>query len=164
MSENNSVVYKVKANEFEFSFTEEEIDALDLVQKTATAFNLLKDHRSVNAVLIEADQSAKMQTIEIKGENFHVQIKDELDQMLDKMGFSDVAGKQIKEIKAPMPGLVLEVAVAEGQQVKEGDKILILVAMKMENSININTDATIKRIVVTAGEAVEKGQVLVELD
>ena len=164
MSENNSVVYKVKANEFEFSFTGEEIDALDLVQKTATAFNLLKDHRSVNAVLIEADQSAKMQTIEIEGENFHVQIKDELDQMLDKMGFSTVTGKQIKEIKAPMPGLVLEIAVSEGQQVQEGDKILILVAMKMENSILISTDATIKRIAVSAGEAVEKGQVLVELE
>jgi biotin carboxyl carrier protein len=63
-----------------------------------------------------------------------------------------------------MPGLVLEIAVSEGQQVREGDKVLILVAMKMENSIIINTDATIKRIAVSAGEAVEKGQVLVELD
>jgi biotin carboxyl carrier protein len=84
--------------------------------------------------------------------------------MLDEMGFSKAASKQIKEIKAPMPGLVLEVAVSEGQQVSEGDKILILVAMKMENSIMIYTDATIKRIAVKAGEAVEKGQVLVELE
>jgi biotin carboxyl carrier protein len=48
--------------------------------------------------------------------------------------------------------------------VQEGDKIVILVAMKMENSILINTQATIKRITVSAGEAVEKGQVLVELE
>lgn len=164
MSENNSVVYKVKVNEFEFSFTQEEIDAIDVIQKSPTVFSLLKNHKSVNAVLIEADPSAKMQTIEIEGENFDIQIKDELDQVLDKMGFNAVAGKQIKEIKAPMPGLVLEVAVTEGQQVQQGDKILILVAMKMENSIVISTAATIKRIVVKPGEAVEKGQVLVELD
>lgn len=164
MSENNLMVYKVKVNEFEFSFTQEQVDSIDLVQTSPKVFNLLKDQRSVNAVLIDTDQSAKRQTVEIDGESFDIQIKDELDQVLDKMGFSAVAGRQIKEIKAPMPGLVLEVAVSEGQQVQEGDKILILVAMKMENSIMINTDATIKRIVVGAGEAVEKGQVLVELE
>ncbi|WP_018616884.1 biotin/lipoyl-containing protein [Segetibacter koreensis] len=164
MSENNSVVYKVKVNEFEFCFTQDQVEAIDLVQKSPTVFNLLKNQRSVNAVLIEADRSAKMQTIEIEGESFHIHIEDELDLMLDKMGFSTVAGKQIKEIKAPMPGLVLEIAVSEGQQVSEGDKILILVAMKMENSILIYTDATIKRVAVSAGEAVEKGQVLVELE
>jgi biotin carboxyl carrier protein len=164
MSENNLVVYKVKANEFEFIFTQEQVDAIDVVQKSPTAFNLLNDYKSVNAVVVEADPTAKMQTIEIEGENFEIQIKDELDQVLDKMGFSAVVSKQIKEIKAPMPGLVLEIAVTEGQQVQEGDKILILVAMKMENSILTSTDATIKRIAVSAGEAVEKGQVLVELE
>ncbi len=63
-----------------------------------------------------------------------------------------------------MPGLVLEVAVSEGQPVKEGDRILILEAMKMENSIVIHADATIKKVMVTAGQAVEKGQVLVVLE
>lgn len=164
MPENTQVLYKVKVNDFEFNLTQEQLDSIDLVQKSSKTFNLLSDSRSVNAVLLEADQSAKNQTIEIAGEIFKVQIKDELDQMLDKMGFSTVAGKQIKEIKAPMPGLVLEVAVTEGQQVFEGDKILILVAMKMENSIMISADATIKRIAVKAGQAVEKGQVLVELE
>jgi len=164
MSENNSVIYKVKVNEFEFNFTRQEVEAQDLVERTSLLYNLLKDHTSFNAVLLEANDSAKKQVIEIEGEHFNIDIKDELDQMLDQMGFSTVAGKQIKEIKAPMPGLVLEVAVSEGDQVNDGDKILILVAMKMENSIMINTTATIKRIAVTAGQAVEKGQVLVELD
>jgi len=161
---NSLPVYKVKVNEFEFAFTREQIDAVDLVKKSSTEFNLIKDHRSVNAKLIEADNDAKKMTIEVDGENFDNEIKDELDQVLDKMGFGAVANKQIKEIKAPMPGLVLEIAVTEGQEVKEGDKLLILVAMKMENSILIHTSATIKRIAVTAGQAVDKGQLLVELD
>jgi len=163
MSKENSLVYKVKVNDFEFLFTQQQIDGVDLIRTSPTAFNLLNNYRSVNAVLIEADPSAKKQTIEIESENFDIQIMDELDMMLDKMGFGTAAGKQIKEIKAPMPGLVLEVAVSEGQQVHEGDKLLILVAMKMENSILINTAATIKRIAVRAGQAVDKGQVLVEL-
>jgi len=157
-------LYTVKANEFEFSFSKEEIDATDLIQKSPTEFNLLKNHRSVNAKLISVDRTGKKITIELEGENFDIEIKEELDRMLEKMGFSTAATKHIKEIKAPMPGLVLEIAVTEGQQVKQGEKILILVAMKMENSIMIHTDATIKKIAVKAGQAVDKGQVLVELD
>ncbi len=160
----NNTNYKVKVNEFEFSFSKEQIDAVDLVQRSPVAFNLLIDHRSVNVKLVEADRTAKKLTIEVDGENFDIEIKEALDQMLEKMGFGLAANKQIKEIKAPMPGLVLEIAVKAGQQVTEGEKILILVAMKMENSIMIHANATIKRIAVVAGQAVEKGQVLVELE
>ena len=164
MSDNNRGEYKVKVNEFEFNFTQEQVDAIDLIQKPNGESNLILHHESINAVLIKADLSGKRQIIEIDGQSFDIQIKDELDQMLDKMGFSAAVSKQIKEVKAPMPGLVLEVNVTEGQIVKEGDKILILVAMKMENSILIHADARIKKILIKAGQPVDKGQVLVELD
>jgi biotin carboxyl carrier protein len=156
--------YKVKVNEFEFAFTQEQLDAVDIIQKSPEEFNLIKDNRSVNAKLVGSDSTGKKAAIEVQGETFDVEIKDELDQMLEKMGFGLAINKPIKEIKAPMPGLVLEIAVSEGQEVAEGEKILILVAMKMENSIMIHTNATIKRIAVVAGQAVEKGQVLVELE
>jgi biotin carboxyl carrier protein len=164
MAENINALYKVKVNDLELTFTQEQVDAVDLVAKSLTRFHLLKDHRSIEATLTDADMTGKQQVIEIEGETFNIEIKDELDQMLDKMGFSAAAGKQVKEIKAPMPGLVLEVNVEERQQVTKGDKLLILVAMKMENSIMIQADATIKRIAVKPGQAVEKGQVLVELE
>lgn len=160
----NKTPYKVKVNEYEFSFLNDQIDAIDLVQKSPVEFNLLKDQRSVNAKLVTIDSSGKKLAIEVEGEKFQIEIKEELDQMLEKMGFGTTANKHIKEIKAPMPGLVLEIAVKEGQKVLEGEKILILVAMKMENSIMIHTDAIIKRIAVKAGQAVEKGQILVELE
>ena len=156
--------YKVTANEFEFFFTKEQVEAADLVQQSPVDFNLLQDNQSVNVKLIEADRYAKHLTIEVEGESFEVEIKEELDQMLEKMGFGMVTDKHIKEIKAPMPGLVLEISVTEGQEVAEGEKILILSAMKMENSILIHTRATIKKIIISAGQAVEKGQVLVELE
>ena len=156
--------YQVKANEFLFSFTSTEINAADLVKISPAEFNLIKDQRSVNAKLVETDLAGKKLKIEIEGEIFDVEIKDELDQMLQKMGYGSVSNKPIKEIKAPMPGLVLEIAVVEGQEVNEGDKILILEAMKMENSIMIHANAKIKKVFVATGQAVEKGQVLVELE
>ena len=113
---------------------------------------------------METDRTGKQVQLEIDGEIFDITIKDELDTMLDKMGFNTTSSRHIKEIKAPMPGLVMEVAVIEGQEVLEGDKILILEAMKMEHSIIIHANATIKKILVKTGQAVEKGQVLVELD
>lgn len=155
--------YKVKANDFVFTFDQAIIEKTDFFKKTAEEFNLIKDNRSVNAILLESDISGKKLKIEVEGEAFDIEIKDELDQRLDSMGFSNVSSKHIKEIKAPMPGLVIDVAVKEGQEVKEGDRLLILEAMKMENSIIIHANATIKRIAVTAGQAVDKGQVLVEL-
>ena len=162
MTDENTL-YKIKVNEFKFSFTAKQIAAADLVKKSPTEFNLINSHHSVNAKLVEADMAAKKITIEVEGENFVVEIKDELDQVLEQMGFGLATNKQVKEIKAPMPGLVLQIAVSEGQEVNEGDKIIILGAMKMENSIIIQNNATIKRIAVVAGQAVEKGQVLVEL-
>ena len=156
--------YQVKANDFLFSFTTAEIKNADIVQLSPTEFNFIKDHKSINAKLIDDGETGKKLKIEIDGEVYTIEIKDELDQVLDKMGFGAVANKQIKEIKAPMPGLVLEIAVANGQDVKSGEKLLILEAMKMENSIMIQADARIRKVAVEAGQAVEKGQVLVELE
>ncbi len=157
-------VFKVKANEFVFSFDQSTIEAADFVKKSPTEFNLLHNHRSLNARLLEEDATGKKLKLEVDGEVFTIEIKDELDQMLEQMGFGTASGKVIKEVKAPMPGMVLEVNVENGQAVKEGEKLLILGAMKMENSIMIHADAVIKRVAVSAGQAVEKGQVLVELE
>ena len=164
MPDKKPVSFKVRVNGFDFSFTQEEIDAADLLQLSETECNLLYQHRSINALVRDEDETAKHQVLDIQGENYTVQIKDDLDQMLDNMGYSKDTGKHVKEIKAPMPGLVLEVHVTEGQQVTEGEKLLILVAMKMENSIQAHKDAVIKRVAVKANQAVEKGQLLIELE
>lgn len=163
MSENIKF-YAVRVNDFHFQITHEDLEKINFIEKTPILFNLIKDHRSVNARVLESDSFSKKLCVEVDGEVFDVEIKDDLDQMLDKMGFGVAAVKQIKEIKAPMPGLVLEINVKEGDEVVEGQKILILEAMKMENSILIHTSAKIKKVIVSAGQAVDKGQVLVELE
>ena len=156
--------YQASVNGFTFNFTQTALDAIDLVKRSPAEFHLIKEHRSIIAKLVETDTTGKKLKIEIGGENFDVAIKDELDQLLEIMELGSASKKQVREIRAPMPGLVLEIAVTDGQEVNEGDKILILQAMKMENSIIIHTQAKIRKIAVTAGQAVEKGQVLVELE
>jgi biotin carboxyl carrier protein len=159
----NTKTYKVRANDFEFLFTQEDLDKADVIETAPGEFNVIRGSRSVGVKLISSDAFAKKQEVEVDGEKFLIGIKDPLDQVLDTMGFNNMAARVIKEIKAPMPGLVLDISVEEGQEVKEGDRILILEAMKMENSIVIHADAVIKKIRVTRGQPVEKNQVLVEL-
>jgi len=161
---NENETFMVKVNEFIFRTTQEELESTDIIKKSATEFHIIKDHRSVTGKVLESDITGKKLRIEVEGDMFNVEIKDRLDQMLEKMGFGIGGGKRAGDIKAPMPGLVLQISVTEGQEVKEGESILILEAMKMENSIMLHSNAKIKKIHVKSGQAVEKGQVLVELE
>lgn len=156
--------FKVLANEFEFLFTQDDINKADVISAGDNCFHIICNGRSVNVKLIEWDEAAKHLTMEVEGETYHLTIRDELDQTLDTMGFNNVSARQVREIRAPMPGLVLEVSVSEGQEVMEGDRILILEAMKMENSICIHASAKISKILVARGQPVDKNQVLVELE
>lgn len=158
------ITYKAIVNGHVFFCTKSQADAVDLVARSATEFHLINEHQSVNAQLLDADASNKNLVIAIEGEIFQVAVKDELDQLLEQMGWNAAAVKKVKEIKAPMPGLVLEVSVTDGQEVHEGDRIAILEAMKMENSIFVHMPARIKKVLVKAGQAVEKGQVLVAFE
>jgi len=160
----NSGMFQATVKDHSFKFGEDAIKEIDIIRQGVLSYHLIKDHVSVKAVISKSTADSKTIIVQIDGELFTVTIKDELDQMLDKMGFGMAANKQIKEIKAPMPGLVLEINVQAGNAVTQGSKLLILEAMKMENSIIIPVDATIKRVNVTKGQAVEKGQVLVELE
>jgi biotin carboxyl carrier protein len=157
-------IFKVKANEFEFEFNQEDIDGADVINTGEGEFNIIRNGRSVNVQLLETDVMGKYLKVEVEGEFYTMQIRDQLDQTLDTMGFNNVSTKQIKEIKAPMPGLVLEVSVEVGQELAEGDRVLILEAMKMENSICIHANAKIKNILVKKGQPVDKNQVLIELE
>jgi biotin carboxyl carrier protein len=155
--------YRIRVNDVEMDLSEEELGEADIVRLSAIEYHLLSEHRSIKARIQAASPDSKKLTVEIGGQAYQVSIADELDQLLVKMGYGAAATRQVKEIKAPMPGLVLDVSVQPGQSVKQGDRLLILVAMKMENSILIPADAVIKSIAVKPGQAVEKGQLLIEL-
>ncbi len=68
------------------------------------------------------------------------------------------------KVNAPMPGKILSVKASVGQDVKKGDVLLILEAMKMENEVVAPSDGTIASIDVAAGDSVESGAVLATLN
>jgi biotin carboxyl carrier protein len=84
--------------------------------------------------------------------------------LVKKLGLSVAAGQKVKEIKAPMPGLVLDVMAKIGQTVQKGDGLLILEAMKMENVIKAQGDGVVKLVQIEKGQTVEKGAILVEME
>jgi acetyl/propionyl-CoA carboxylase alpha subunit len=152
----------VNAGGFEFSFTENEVAAIDVLSNKPNDFCLLYNQKTISGEIVSLKD--KVYKVAIDGERFQVQIKSQLDQILDNMGLNKPKVSKIKSIKAPMPGLVIEINVEEGQAVAENDKILILEAMKMENVIKIPHEAVVKKINIVKGQAVDKGQVLIELE
>jgi pyruvate carboxylase subunit B len=83
---------------------------------------------------------------------------------LARQGASARGARRTEQVTAYMPGRVVAVLVAQGDEVKAGQGVLVLEAMKMQNEIQAEHDGTIKRVCVAAGEAVEGGDVLFELE
>jgi len=160
----NPTTHRVKVDGFSFLIGEEELVNADIVRTAPGEYNLLSGHRSANARILDMDPSTKKMTVEVEGQRFEVLIQEELDMLLEKMGFGKTTAKQVKEIKAPMPGLVLGIHAEIGQDIKEGEKLLVLEAMKMENAILMPGEGRIKAVKVKPGQAVDKGQILIELE
>lgn len=83
--------------------------------------------------------------------------------LMERMGIEEGAGAQAMELRAPMPGKVLEILVQEGQSVEEGEAMLVLEAMKMENVLRAKTSGVVSSIGVETGAAVEKETVLISM-
>jgi len=159
-----STSYKVKVNDtYNFDVDATQLSELDAVQNSETEFHILNEHTSYKAIIVNADFNQKKYTISINNNNYTVAIADELDVLIKEMGFSLGNAKKVNEIKAPMPGLVLEVNVEAGQTIQKGDPLLILEAMKMENVIKSAGDGVVEEILIEKGAAVEKGALLIKL-
>ena len=148
----------------QFNVTESDLKNLDAVSIEQNKFHILKDGKSFKAEIIAADFLSKKYTVKINNNTYEVTIANELDSLIKSMGIERGCTKIINAIKAPMPGLILEISVKVGQQVKENDPLLILEAMKMENSFLSPRDGIIKSIAVEKGIAVDKGQLLIEFE
>ena len=158
-------MYKIKVNNtFIFEASEEDINQLDVVKTTKDEFHILQKNTSVEASVLETDFNQKKYTVTVNNNTYSVDIQDALEQQIEALGFELGSSKQVNSIKAPMPGLILEVSVKQGQEVKEDDALLILEAMKMENVINSPRDGIIKSIAINKGQTVDKNSLLIEFE
>jgi len=136
----------------------------DIAQTGHRAYHVLWNNQSFRAGIIHIDPVEKIFTLRINGHDFTVSLKDRYDRLLEKLNMQKNGSQKATDIKAPMPGLVKDLLVKEGQQLKAGDSLLVLEAMKMENILKAETAAMIKEICVRAGDAVEKNQLLIKME
>ncbi|NKI32810.1 acetyl-CoA carboxylase biotin carboxyl carrier protein subunit [Muricauda sp. DJ-13] len=157
--------HKLKVNgQYEFELTKEQLTDLDLVKTGSASYHLLRNDKSYHVAIDSKNFYSKKYLIRINNSKYEVDISNPLDVLIENMGFVVGEGALIGSIKAPMPGLILEISVSVGQEVKEGDSLLILEAMKMENVITSPRDGFIKEISVTKGSTVEKNHSLITFE
>jgi biotin carboxyl carrier protein len=100
--------------------------------------------------------------VTLAGHAYAVEIEDERERAAHAAARDRGKGGGI--VKAVMPGIVVELCVAVGDTVAEGQSLLILEAMKMQNEIGAPSEGLVKRVLCTAGEAVSAGAKLIELE
>ena len=157
----NHKVFEINHNENGYSVNGSPFQ-WDKVKISEGYFHILYRNKSYRAEVVTADKSTKSFTFKINGKNYTVGLKDKFDLLLEKMGMNIATAGKINHIKAPMPGLIIDLKVKTGDVVKPGDQLLILEDMKMENILKSQGEGTVKTVKVKKGDTVEKGQVLIE--
>ncbi|MDP9078134.1 MAG: biotin/lipoyl-binding protein [Bacteroidota bacterium] len=160
---------QIKANDkYNFDITKSQDELLingevinaDIQQLNASAFHVINNLQSYNVEVVSFDPAGKTAEIKVNNNTYNISAKDQFDILLDKLGLSSLNAARVSEVKAPMPGMVLKVFVSEGEEIKKGDNLFVLEAMKMENIIKAPADVTVKTVKIKPGDKVEKGQVL----
>lgn len=130
-----------------------------IIKTGSSEFLIHKDNKVYNIVLIERKENHL--GILINGYHMTLHVKDHIAQILEKLGMDVSVDDTVNEINAPMPGAIIDVMVNEGDEINEGDTLLILEAMKMENIIKSPITGKVEKLHVTKGENVEKNQTLI---
>ena len=154
--------FKAVVNQaYEFSLLPSNLEQLDIIFEENGA-HLIIDNKSIRAEILNKDFINRSYEIRINGNKYLVKIENELDALIAKMGLSLGNSSVENEVLAPMPGIILEVNVAEGDEVKKGDFLCVLEAMKMENALTAPRDGVVKSVNISKGETVDKGKLLIE--
>jgi len=160
-----SVLYKVSVNgEWSFEMDADALTSYDMARTDSSSIHVLNEHQSYKTTILQADFQKKCYRISVNGKPYEVQIAGLVDQLISDMGFELGSARNISQIEAPMPGLILDIQVSEGDSVQEGDPLLVLEAMKMENVILSPREGVVKKVAVTKGMAVDKEHLLVEFE
>ena len=162
--------YLVTVDEkYQFNLGIEDANTLDQLNFSESShggkkekIHVIQNNKSYSAELLEVDFIQKKYTVKVNGSIYKIEIETQLGQLIKEMGLSLGSTSVEDEILAPMPGIILEVNVNEGDEVKKGDFLCVLEAMKMENALTSPRDGVIKSVNIAKGETVDKGKLLIE--
>lgn len=137
---------------------------LDIRGNSEKGFHILNGQKSYRVHVLEADFETKEFLLEVNDQVIPIKAADRFDILLKDLGMEHLTGSALNDLKAPMPGLVLDIKVQVGEAIQKGQALLVLEAMKMENVLKAESDAVVKSINCQKGEAVEKNQILIEFE
>jgi biotin carboxyl carrier protein len=136
----------------------------DMVATTDRFYHILHQGKSYVVEVVSQDPVTKMMRIKVNNRVYDVSVKDRMDLILEQMGLNTANTGKMKQLKAPMPGLVLDIRVQVGDQVEKGDPLILLEAMKMENVLKAEGAGKVASIEVTKGQNVEKGLLMLKFE
>lgn len=125
-----------------------------------SVYSLIVNGKSYEALVQTTEEGLE---VLLHGQLFQVSIEDERQRLLRQSTDSAVVRHGEFHLKAPMPGLIVTVHVREGQEVKTGDRMIVLESMKMQNEISSPTDGTVRSLRIKPGDNVDQNQVLLTL-
>jgi pyruvate carboxylase subunit B len=124
-------------------------------------YSLIVDNSSYEVHVEERNGSYR---VLLRGELYTVEVEDERTRRVARARAKRRPSEDEEiTVKSPIPGLIFDVPVEEGQKVQAGDILAIVEAMKMENELRAPRDGVVQRTHVAAGDSVDKGQVLVTM-
>ena len=149
MVNNQPFLLDVNAGQYTFQLTD--VDNITLNDSDVNNQIILDNNKSKLVSVKLVDHELKRYQIQIDGRTYQVQISDLVDQQIQKMNLKSKKSNQLKELRAPMPGLVRQVNVKMGDHVDSGDSLFILEAMKMENVLKSPVNGLVSEIFVKPG-------------
>jgi biotin carboxyl carrier protein len=135
--------------------------SFSLDSENKNRFQLTYKDKTYKVVVIDYQAEKNIVVLKINNDKVTMNVSNDLDLLLKEMGMDMASSQKINEIKAPMPGLVLDILVEPGQEVHQGDTILVLEAMKMENNIKTPVDAVVKEVRCEKSKAIDKNDILI---
>ena len=153
--------FHIKMDEPEALVVNEERHAASLESAGGPSlYSLIVDHSSYEVHVEEREGSYRVLLL---GQVYDVHVEDEGTRRVTRARKARRAEEGEDIIRSPIPGLIFDVPAMEGQEVKKGDILVIVEAMKMENELRAPRDATVKATFVAPGDSVDKGTPLVTL-
>ena len=152
IEETGKSVYRVSVDGNEF--------IVDGKKTGRTNYSLIVDNRSFE---IEVDNTDDEYRVLVDGRNYHISMVDERRMRVGAaQAGTELQGRQ--KVSVPMPGKVIAILVAQGDQVEKGQGLVIVEAMKMENEVHSPIAGEVKEIKVKPGDTVEGGAVLLVVE
>jgi len=139
-------------------------ESVRIVWENATFFSLEHNGRQFHGEVLSNRMEEGKLTIKLNHRVFEISKDGPLDELIASLGLDKPKVRKLKQLKAPMPGRVVGVAVQVGSEVNPGDPLLTLEAMKMENVLKAEGTGIVKSVMIETQQVVDKGMLLIEFE